>query len=284
VDIPLIDSHVHLWDPGRLRYAWLDDVPPLNRPYLLPDYDQSRGSHTVEKIVYVQCEAAPTQMIDEVKFITDLAAGDDRLAAIVARAEVEHGNDVRKHLDALQEFPLVRGVRRLLESEEDPAFAAQSSFIEGVQALADYDYSFDICLQGDEQFASAVTLVDRCPNVRFVLDHIGKPDIKNARMDPWRKHLRALAAMDNVHCKLSGLVTEADHENWTPDDLKPYIHEVLDAFEEDRLMFGSDWPVLELASTSNRWITTLNEATSDLNETTRKKLFHDNARNFYQLD
>ncbi|MGN6672905.1 MAG: amidohydrolase family protein, partial [Thermomicrobiales bacterium] len=121
------------------------------------------------------------------------------------------------------------------------------------------------------------------PNVRFILDHIGKPNIKGHELDPWCEQLRALAALPNVICKVSGLVTEADHEYWTPDDLAPYVAHVLDCFGEDRVAFGGDWPVARQATTYPRWVETLDALTAGLSPAAKRKLWADNARRFYRL-
>ncbi len=161
-------------------------------------------------------------------------------------------------------------------------FSLQPSFIAGVQSLAALDYTFDLCIR-HWHLPDAIALVRQCPNVRFVLDHCGKPDIKNKVLEPWRTDLSKLAALPNVSCKLSGLVTEADHANWQPADLQPYIDTVLSAFGIDRVMFGSDAPVAYLASTYARWLETLAAATASLSSADKEKLWHNNAREFYRL-
>jgi L-fuconolactonase len=129
-----------------------------------------------------------------------------------------------------------------------------------------------------------IELVRQLPEVNFILDHIGKPAIKEGRLDPWREHITALAAQPNVVCKVSGLVTEADHTAWTADDVAPYVAHVLAAFGEDRVLFGSDWPVATLASSYRRWVETLDTLTSHLSPAARRKLWAENARRVYRLD
>jgi L-fuconolactonase len=181
----------------------------------------------------------------------------------------------------LAEDTLVKGIRRLIQGE-DIDFCIQPNFMNGVKTLARYGLSFDICIF-HPQLANAIRLVEQCPNVQFILDHIGKPDIKNQLFEPWKQEIKILAEFPNVYCKISGLVTEANHENWTPADLQPYIEHVIDCFGFDRVIYGSDWPVSTLASDYLLWVRTLQEAVSESTPEELKKLFHDNAIKFYRL-
>lgn len=202
---------------------------------------------------------------------------------MVPWAPLEDGDQARSYLDALvATSPLVKGIRRLLQGEPDPAFCLRPGFVRGVQLLADYDLSFDLCVR-HHQLPGVVELVRRCPQVSFVLDHIGKPDIAGRVLDPWREQLAALATHPNVTCKVSGLVTEADPRAWTPDDLAPYVAHVLAAFGEDRVLFGGDWPVALLASSYRRWVEALDALTAHLSPEAKRKLWAENARRFYRL-
>ena len=157
-------------------------------------------------------------------------------------------------MEKLAEDTLVKGIRRLIQGE-NVDFCIQPNFINGVKTLARYGLSFDICIF-HPQLANAIRLVEQCPNIQFILDHIGKPDIKNQLFEPWKQEIKTLADFPNVYCKISGLVTEADHENWTAADLQPYIEHVIECFGFDRVIYGSDWPVSTLASDYPRWVQT----------------------------
>ncbi len=281
VDFPIVDTHVHLWDPNHLRYSWLDDIPLLNQQYLLDEYRQACGTVQVDQMVFVQCECAADQHVQEAEWVAGLARQDRRIRGIVANAPLERGEVVAEDLEALTRIPLVKGIRRLLQSE-DAAYCLQPGFIEGVRLLSAHGLSFDICIF-HPQLANVITFVGQCPEVSFILDHIGKPDIRKQVFDPWKDELKALAEMPNVVCKVSGLVTEADMERWTPEDLKPYIDHVIACFGMDRVMYGGDWPVAAQATTYPRWVEALSWATSDLSDAERRKLFRDNAISFYRL-
>ena len=153
----------------------------------------------------------------------------------------------------------------------------------GVQLLADYGLSFDLGIY-HIQLASATELVRRCPETSFILDHIGKPDIRGKQMDPWRSQIDALAALPNVVCKVSGIATEAEPHTWTVEDIAPYVEHVLGAFGEDRVLYGGDWPVVLNASTYLRWAEALNTITESRPAQFKRKLWHDNARRVYRLD
>jgi L-fuconolactonase len=278
---PIIDTHVHLWHPKQLRYPWLKQVPALNKPYLLNDYSAAHENLEIESIVFVQCDTHPDDGLKEIAWVTSLAAVEPRIRGIVAWAPLEEGKQVAPFVEKLAEDRLVKGIRRLIQGESVD-FCIQSNFVNGVKTLARYGLSFDICIF-HPQLAYAIRLVEQCPNVQFILDHISKPDIKNQLFEPWKQEIKTLADFPNVYCKISGLVTEADHENWTVADLQPYIEHVIECFGFDRVIYGSDWPVSTLASDYPRWVRALQEAVSGCTAEELKKLFHDNAIKFYRL-
>jgi L-fuconolactonase len=282
-EVPIIDAHVHLWDPTHFRMPWLDGNALLNKPYGLAEYREQTAGVTIEAMVYLQVEVTPAYGLLEARWAAKHAAEDPRLGAIVAWAPVEDGEPVRSYLDALVAIDRrIVGVRRIVQSEPDPEFSIRPGFVRGVQLLADYNLTFDICIN-HRHLPATIRLVEQCPDVRFILDHIGKPDIKAQLLDPWREQLRELAALPNVICKISGLVTEADRAHWTPDDLAPYVAHVLECFGEDRVAFGGDWPVATQATTYPRWVETLDALTADLSPAAKRKLWADNARRFFRL-
>jgi L-fuconolactonase len=275
--IGVVDSHVHLWDQSVLSYPWLEGLNAIAGPYR-PDLIPSHvGGATVENFVFVQAECLREQAQDEVDWVTSLAASDDRLSAIVAFAPLDDPG-VAGVLERLQSNPMVKGVRWLIQGEA-PGYS--SRIVNGVQMLAGYDLSFDICVSHD-QLSEALRLVDEAPETRFVLDHVGKPDIAAGEWSPWAEDIAAIAARENVWCKLSGMVTEAEHDTWTPNDLIPYAEHVLEIFGSGRVMFGSDWPVVTLASGYERWLTTARSMVTGSDEEI-EAVFAGTARAFYRL-
>ncbi len=282
LDFPMVDSHLHLWDPNYLRYSWLDGDPLLNQPYLLEQYDEATQGERVEKMVFVQAEIDHELFMQEATWVEENARRDPRIAGIVPWAALENGDAARPALEKLAANPRVKGIRRLIQDEPDIDFCIRPDFIKGVQALPDYGLHFEICIY-HRHLANAIKLVEQCPNVTFMLDHIAKPNIKDHLLDPWREQLKTIASMKNVWCKMSGLANEADWQRWTKEDLKPYSDHVIECFGFDRLVFGGDWPVVLRAARWQQWVDTLDWLTQDASREERKKLFHDNAIAFYRL-
>ena len=278
---PVIDTHVHLLDPAQVNYPWLSEVPPLNRAFVQADFQAASAGLGVEKMVFMEVDAHPDEGLNEVAWVTRLAQTEPRLQGIVAFAPLERGAAVQPYLQELVKYPLVKGVRRLIQAE-GPGFSIQPDFVKGVQLLAEFGLSFDICIK-HHQLNDILSLVAQCPDVSFVLDHIGKPDIAGQLFDPWRAEITALAKFANVQCKLSGVVTEADHQSWSRADVKPYLDHVIAAFGPDRIMYGGDWPVSTLATTYRGWFETLIWATESFSDEARHKLFYQNALDFYKL-
>ena len=277
--LPIIDSHAHFWDVERLDYAWLRAFPAIDRTFLPSDVD--RGRHRLDGFVFVQADCADHQAMAEVDWVAGLASSVP-VKAIVAHAPLERDTGVGQHLAALARHPLVTGVRRLIQGEP-PGFATDASFVERVRSLATHDLTFDICVT-HEQLTEAEQLVARCPDVLFILDHLGKPDVAGRRLDPWRAQITALAARPNVMAKLSGLATEADPEHWTSSDVAPFLRHALSEFGPARCLFGGDWPVATLATTYERWVDTVLAATSDLSDAERDQVFAGTARRVYRID
>ncbi len=280
-DLPIVDTHLHLWDPKRLRYAWLDGCSELNRPFSVDDFVAATVGLRVERAIFVQADCDPAHYRDEVGWVASLAAIEPRIGGIVSFAPLEKGDDAGPEIVDLGGRQAVCGVRRLLQNEAD-GFCLKPAFIAGVRLLAEHELNFDICIK-HHQLDQVIELIDRCPGVRFVLDHAAKPDIRGGQMDPWKDRISQLAQRPDTWCKLSGLVTEADLKAWKPADLQPYIEHVVACFGVERVMFGSDWPVALLASGYHRWVETLRGALSALPTREVRKIFRDNALACYRL-
>ena len=283
LDFPIIDAHVHLWDIKKLRYPWLDDIPLLNRNYLLPDYNAACGPLQVEKIIFMQCECDPAQYRDEVRWVTELAQTEDpRIAGIVSWAPLEKGEAARPQVEDLARNKRVKGIRRIIQFESDLDFCLRPDFIRGVRMLPDYDLAFDICIAWQHN-PNTLRFIEKCPDVRFILDHIGKPDIRRHMLDPWRSEIKAMAEFPNVFCKVSSLATEADHQHWTVEDLKPYAYQIFECFGFDRTVYAGDWPVSTQAASLQVCAATIELLAGGCQEADLKKLFHDNAEKFYKV-
>jgi len=278
----IVDSHCHFWDPARFRYAWNRGFPALDRAFLPADFSIASGKANVSKMIFVECDCGPSQSLAEIDWVSDLARSEPRLKGAVVYAPVEKGEAIRADLEMLAGRPLVKGVRRNLQGEREVQFGLRPEFIAGVKVLAEFGFTFDLCIRHD-QLAATAELVRRVPQVTFVLDHFGKPDVRSKTTEPWAKNLKALAALPNVVCKISGLTTEADWGNWQSKELKFYFEHALECFGFNRLMFGSDWPMATLATTYERWIETVQELFSFATEADQIKLFQTNAERIYRV-
>lgn len=279
---PIVDSHVHLYDVKRLSYGWLAGVPKINRSYGLADFDKARGPVVVDKLVFAEVAVDPGLHLDEAKFIQELADKDPRLCGIIAHLPLEKGLAVEADMIALKKLRSISGIRRLVETERNPAFCLEADFLAALRLLPKYDLSFDICVK-HWAMAYALELVKRCPDVSFVLDHIGKPDIKNGLREPWWGQIRELARYPNVVCKVSGAITEADHQKWTAEQVKPYVSHVIESLGFDRVMYGSDWTVSELTHDYPVWVGIIDEVVAGASESELRKLYRDTAIRTYRL-
>lgn len=281
-DFPIVDAHVHLYDLDRLSYGWLGGVPKINRSYGLADFDAARGAVEVERFVFAEVAVDPGMHLGEAEWVQDLAKVDPRLGGAVAHAPLESGPSVEADLERLAALPVVRGVRRLIETERNPAFVLEPDFLAALRLLPRYGFTFDICVKS-WGMTYAVELARRCPEVTFILDHIGKPDIRNGLREPWWSQIAELAALPNTLCKVSGVITEADHASWSAEAVTPYVARALEVFGFDRCMYGSDWTVSELTHDYPVWVAILDQITAGASETDLRAFWRDTATRAYRL-
>ncbi len=283
IDHPIVDAHVHLADPARFDYPWMAGAPSLKRRILPDDLTAAASPYAIDRFVFVEVDVGSPQQVAEAQWVSSLAKSDPRLQGMVACVELERGRAVEAELDAMAALPELRGIRRLIQTQPDPDFCVQPGFLEGLKVLAERDLVFDICVL-HHQMKAVIEMVRRSPDVRFVLDHIGKPGIKEGLKEPWWSEIETLAGFENVWCKISGVVTEADHQAWTREEVRPYIERTIECFGFDRVMYGGDWHVVELAAPYPTWVEVVDWAVSGASADERRKLFRDNAIAFYRLD
>lgn len=282
IDFPIVDSHVHLLDQKRFKYSWASGAPKLARDWSPDDLAAAAKPYQVDSFVFVEVDVDMPQHLDEADWVQEIANGDKRLKGCVASLPMEQGPALEADMARLARLPVVRGVRRLIQNQPDPDFVLMPDFLTVLKLLPKYNLSFDICIF-HHQLPNTLKMVQHCPEVSFILDHIAKPGIKAGLTDPWRGHMRELAALPNVVCKLSGVTTEADHANWTREQLRPYVAHAIDCFGVDRIMYGGDWPVSELAGTYTSWLEVLDWVTADFSAGDKRKLFRENAIRAYRL-
>jgi L-fuconolactonase len=283
IDFPIIDAHIHLLDQQRFGYAWASGAPTLKRNWSVDDLVASARPYTIEGLVFVEVDVDMPQYLDEADWLESLAQRDTRILGAVACLPLERGKGIEAEIARIAKLSVIRGVRRLIQNKPDPDYVLEPGFLEAVRLLPQYNLTFDICIF-HHQLSKTLEMVRRCPDVAFVLDHIAKPAIKAGLLDPWRQQIREMATLPNVVCKLSGLTTEADHATWTREQLRPYVDHVIECFGPDRVMYGGDWPVSELAGAYVRWLETLDWATASLSATEKRDLFRNNAIRAYRLN
>jgi L-fuconolactonase len=273
-----IDSHHHLWKYSQAEYPWmLEGMEAIRRDFLVPDLLQAIGTAGITGVVTVQAR----QSLAETEWLLDLAAGHAFMRGIVGWVPLVD-SDVGSVLERYAANPKLKAVRHVLHDEPDDFYVLRDDFNRGVARLKDFGLRYDILIF-ERHLPQTMEFVDRHPQQIFIVDHIAKPRIRQKVLSPWREQMRDLARRENVYCKLSGMVTEADWNHWTKADLKPFIEVALDCFGPQRLMFGSDWPVALVACAYDQWIRVAEWAAAELSTAERGYLFGRTAQEAYGL-
>lgn len=288
-DFPIVDTHLHIWDQTRLKYSAFDGHPIFGHPYHVEDYQKACGDLEIEAMVFLECYAdfwdGGGQYIEEIEFVEDEQKRDPRIKAIIPMAPLEWGRKVLPMLEKMHdEHPSVRGIRRIMEFDKDPrALTLSDGFIEGVNLLSRFGWSFDIN-PNYTQMDFIREFVTKIHDVPMILDHCGKPGIKQGKIEQFREDMADLARHKNMWVKLSDLPPYAS-QNWTEEELRPYIAATLEAFGPDRVIYAGDYPILLSATNMTQWVEVLDNAFSDLglSETETRKIYRDNANAFYRL-
>ncbi|MHA6480911.1 amidohydrolase family protein [Paenibacillus sp. strain BS8-2] len=274
-----IDAHQHYWSISRTDYGWITpELPVLYRDYLPGDLDDHRLKHHINGTILVQ--AAPT--VDETEYLLSLAAEADSVLGVVGWLDLFDA-DHQTYYERYLQHPKFVGFRVMIQDMDDAGAIMQPSFVEALRTYAAMDVPVDLLVKSN-QLDSLNELLDAVPNLRGVIDHIGKPNIAAGEFEPWASLMERASLHPRLYCKLSGMVTEADHGAWKPEQFQRYIEHILRLFGPDRVMFGSDWPVCLLAGSYDEVIELLEGSLpSGWGADAREKLFGDNARRFYKL-
>ncbi|MCH1609541.1 MAG: amidohydrolase family protein [Flavobacteriaceae bacterium] len=272
-----IDSHQHFWKFDPIRDAWIDaSMEKIARDFLPEDLKPLLDQSKIDGCVAVQADQSET----ETDFLLDLAGRYDFVKGVVGWVDLR-SPQLSERLEHYCNNSFFKGVRHIVQAEKD-GFMLQESFLKGIQQLKDFNLTFDILIF-PHQLEEAVALVKKNPEQAFVLDHIAKPYIKDKKIDQWAKHINQLAVHQNVYCKLSGLLTEADWNHWQEEDFTAYLTVIMKAFGADRLMYGSDWPVCLLAGSYPHVVRIVENFISSLSTVDQKKIMGQNAHHFYNL-
>ena len=273
-----IDAHHHLWRYTAAEYGWIDNaMTQLQRDYTPADLSRVMKSARIDGAIAVQAR----QTLEETYDLLALAEAHSYIEAVVGWAPIA-SKDFSSYLEDFAAHPKLRGLRHVVQSEPNDDFILGSEFNRGIDSILSTGLVYEILIY-ERQLAQATRFVDAHPNQLFVLDHIAKPRIREQILSPWKERIQELARRENVFCKLSGMITEADWQTWTEADLRPYLDKAFDAFGADRLMMGSDWPVCLLATEYAQWFGFLDRYTATLSEHEREQFCGGTANRAYRL-
>lgn len=274
----IIDAHQHFWKYNPARHGWIDDSMSVIRKDFLPEnLVEVYAENNVEGCVAVQAD----QTLDETDFLIDLSSKHDFIKGIVGWADLRAEN-VTESLEKYSQYEKIKGFRHVVQGEPDHNFLLRADFMRGISYLKKYDFVYDI-LVFPHQLGAVLEFVKRFPNQKFVIDHIAKPYIKDGFFDGWAALMKEIAKHENVFCKLSGMITEADFSTWSPKQIHPYMELVLSAFGSNRVLFGSDWPVCLVAGSYSEVKNLVTKYISSLSESEQKAIMGTSAIQFYNL-
>jgi L-fuconolactonase len=273
-----IDAHHHFWNYDPVKHGWINtNMSVLKRDFLPQHIAGLLQDNNIDGCVSIQAD----QSENETMFLLGLAEQYSFIKGVVGWIDLQ-SQDVEERLEKFSGYQGLKGFRHILQDEDNRSLMLTTAFKKGISCLNKYDYTFDLLVYPD-QLTYTLELVKLFPGQKFVLDHLGKPSIKSGEIESWRKEIIALAELPNIHCKISGFVTEADWGNWNKDDFYPYIDVILKAFDIDRLLFGSDWPVCLLAAQYQEVYSIAEDYFASCSNEEKEKLFGNNAVAFYNL-
>jgi L-fuconolactonase len=273
-----IDSHQHFWRYNRADYGWIsEEMKVLKQDYLPEELQLELASVGFDGSIAVQAR----QSLEETAWLLELASQNSYIKGVIGWVDL-CASGVRSQLESFSKSPKLVGVRHVIHDEPDDNFMLRSDFLRGIACLRSFGLVYDI-LVFPRHLPNTLQLIQRFPEQTFVIDHIAKPLIRNEVMEPWKEDITRLAGYKNVYCKLSGMVTEADVNNWKPEDIRPYLDVVFSAFGPDRLLIGSDWPVCRLAGPYKEVMNVVQDYIKVYPEEEKTKILGGNAVNTYKL-
>ena len=275
----VVDAHQHFWDRGisEFDHSWQDNLEPICRSFLPEDLAPCLQQAGVDRSIFVQTQ----HNVEENRWVLRLAEENDFIAGVVGWVDLA-SEQCEEQLLEFKDHPKFVGVRHVVQDEPDDDFLIRDDKIRGLQVLEKHGVPDDLLFYV-KHLKHAKLLGERLPGLKMVVDHLAKPEIKDGRLDNWVEDFRAAAACPNIYCKLSGMITEAHRQEWTADDLRPYVQEALEHFGPERCMFGSDWPVCLLAGSYQQVVDSLNTALGPISDEDRDQVFGKTAIEFYGL-
>jgi L-fuconolactonase len=272
-----LDAHQHFWKYDKVTHSWItDEMKVIRRDFPAGDLFPLLEEAKIDGTIAVQAD----ETLRETEYLLDLADQNNWIKAVVGWADL--GSDqLEDILDQLSAQKKLRGFREVLQSK-DPEYMLRKEFIRGIRKLGKRGYTYDILIF-PEHLDASLQLVDKCSDQLFVIDHLAKPKIKEGEWKEWKKKMVLLAERELVHCKLSGMVTEADLKNWKPEDLQPYLEIAMELFGPKRLMFGSDWPVCLVAGEYEQVFEVVDRFTDSLSAGEKARVMGETAKEFYGI-
>lgn len=275
--MPAIDAHVHFWKYDKKRYEWIDKTMKiLQQDYLPEHFALTMKRNEISGVVAVQAEQSEL----ETHFLVELAKTHPVIRGVVGWVDLQADN-VEARLEYFSQYHIIKGYRHIVQGEPID-FLGRENFRRGVSALKPYNYTYDILIY-HHQLKPALEFAAAFPDMKLVIDHCAKPDIRHKNIEEWKKLMQEMAKMPHVYCKLSGLLTEANWKQWSAADFYPYLDVVFEAFGTDRLLFGSDWPVMLLSGIYVQWKSLLEKYMENFSYEEKEKVFGGNAIQFYNL-
>lgn len=273
-----IDTHQHFWKFDPIRDSWItEEMQVIRRDFSPLDIQFVLERNGFGGSVAVQAD----QSKEETAYLVQLANDYPFIKGVVGWIDLQAA-DIRQQLDSYQSDTVIKGFRHIVEGEADPDFLIRPAILNGLKALADYGYTYDLLIR-PRHYAATLDCVQQNPNLQFVLDHIAKPPIKSKAFDEWATFIDALSAFPNVVCKVSGLATEADWEGWKLDDFKQYLEHIFARFGKERIMYGSDWPVCLLAASYEESIAIVEDKLGQFTAAEKNAFWAENAIRVYNL-
>jgi L-fuconolactonase len=273
----MIDAHVHFWKYDKKRYDWIDNsMKILQQDYLPEHFALTMKRNEITGVVAVQAEQSEL----ETHFLVELAKTHPEIRGVVGWVDLQADN-VEARLQYFSQYAIIKGYRHIVQGEPND-FLGREKFRRGVSALGPYNYTYDILIY-HHQLQAAVDFAAAFPDMKLIIDHCAKPDVRHKKINEWKTLMKEMGKMPHVYCKLSGLLTEANWKEWSAGDFYPYLDTVFEAFGTDRLLFGSDWPVMLLSGIYVQWKSLLEKYMENFPQEERDKVFGENAIQFYNL-
>jgi len=273
-----IDSHQHFWQYNPVKHSWInDDMKVIRKSFGPEELSKEIKPLGIEGTVAVQADETEK----ETSYLLGLADKNEFIKAVVGWIDLRAGNAIER-MQYWKQYEKIKGFRSIMQGQQDPAYLTNADFIENIKKLSQYKYTYDLLVYHN-QFPSLIKFVDKLPDNKMIIDHLGKPDIKNKNIKDWKSNLKILAQHPGIYCKMSGMITEADYQRWTYDDLKPYLEAAGEYFGADRICFGTDWPVCLVAGAYAQVYEVMDKFSQQLNKEEKEKLMGLNTMRFYGI-